>query len=190
MSDSDDDWDDLVLVYLLKRKMDLMESMSVYKLRRLYDGTSRIRKDWMPIALQKTSADMTLNYHFDWNELNQLAHAMQLPTFFITDFRDRCHRIEALCILISRLRGHRLYKLSQEFGRDETSLCRIADAIADFIHRTWGHLLEWNAFLARTVPRLPAYVAAIRAQGAPAALNVFAFIDGTFRSMLGSFLLE
>ena len=74
MSDSDDDWDDLLLVYLLKRKMDLMESMSVYKLRRLYDGTSRIRKDWMPIALQKTSADMTLNYHFDWNELNQLAH--------------------------------------------------------------------------------------------------------------------
>ena len=117
---------------------------------------------------------------------------MQLPTFFITDFRDRCHRIEALCILISRLRGHRLYKLSQEFGRDETSLSGIADAIADFIHRTWGHLLEWNAFLARTVPRLPAYVAAIRAQGAPVALNVFAFIDGTFRSMLsmlGSFLL-
>ena len=167
--------------YLLKRKMALIQSMSINKLRRLYEGTSRIRQDWMPIALQKTSADMTQNYHFDWDELDQLAQAMRLPQFVVTEWRDRCHRIEALCILISRLRGHRLYKLAQEFGRDETCVSRIADAVADFLHRTWGHLLEWNAFMARTIPRLPAYAASMIEQGAPAALNIFAFIDGTFR---------
>ena len=140
MSDSDDDWDDLVQEYLLKRKMALIQSMSINKLRRLYEGTSRIRQDWMPIALQKTSADMTQNYHFDWDELDQLAQAMRLPQFVVTEWRDRCHRIEALCILIS------LQSEMFSLKKPGALVCRIVNFTTVWTTRTGNGLRRDNWF--------------------------------------------
>ena len=190
--DVDDD-DDMEELLLLQRHMLIIEVTPLLHLRRFYDGHTRFREDWMLKVVNWTSYDFTLHYHFDWAELEQLTRALELPNIIVTDLRDRCHRIEvkcqnhflrciqALCILISRLRGHRLYKLARDFGRDETDISRIAEATAKLIHAHWEHLLGWDAFAARTVPRIDDYADALIHKGSPPALNIFGFIDGTFR---------
>jgi hypothetical protein len=71
--------------------------------------------------------------------------------------------------------------MARDFGRDETAVSRIAEATARLIHSRWSHLLEWDAFAARVLPRLDEFADALSAKGSPPVMNIFGFIDGTFR---------
>jgi hypothetical protein len=80
--------------------------MSVHRLRRLIDGTSRIRQDWMPIALQRTSASLRrLNQRCNFQHFSLLifwidAIAPKLFEFSSVDLEaaafTSCHRKSAL----------------------------------------------------------------------------------------------
>ena len=89
--DDDDDAEELLL---MQRQMLLIEVTPLLHLRRLYDGHTRFREDWMLNVVNWTSNDFSRHYHFDWMELQRLVNALQLPNIIVTDFRDRCHRID------------------------------------------------------------------------------------------------
>jgi len=98
----------------------------------------------------------------------------------ITENRLRVPIEEAFCILLRRLAyPNRLKDLERTFGRNYSSISRVANELLDIIFARWEHIVNFDQN--RLTPqKLIQFADAIFEKGAPL-MNCWGFIDGTVR---------
>jgi hypothetical protein len=88
--------------------------------------------------------------------------------------------VEGLAIVLRRLAfPARWCDLVGVFGRHESTLCRIFHEVLEELDNVWSHLLVFNP--THFNGQLQNWRAAVVDRGAPDALNIVAFLDGTLR---------
>ncbi|KAF0768048.1 hypothetical protein AaE_002817, partial [Aphanomyces astaci] len=71
-------------------------------------------------------ADALLSFRFDVAGVLELTSLLRVPNVVITEHRDRVLGVEAMCILLRRLRYPIIfYDMVAKFGRSREQLCRI-----------------------------------------------------------------
>jgi len=148
------------------------------------DSTLRMTRDDFTgeTNLEYLSTRYNFESHFrmDSDSLIELADEL-LPGFVHrTLSRDVYTNTEGLAIVIRRLVfPSRWSDLTAVFGRPPAQLCRIFHEVLAELDLTWGFLLDFNP--THFNGQLQNWAQAIAARGAPAPLNIIAFIDGTLR---------
>ena len=128
-------------------------------------------------SLEILDVDARLAYRFDVRGLKMLSLLLGIPLVVVTTDRDRVLGMEALCILLRRLRyPTTYYDMMGVFGRSREQLCRIFNHMVDFIFREWKDVIYCHKEVLRH--RISQYAEAIHRKGSPLE-NVWAFPDGT-----------
>ncbi|ETV69519.1 hypothetical protein H257_14881 [Aphanomyces astaci] len=122
-------------------------------------------------------ADAVLSFRFDVSGVLELTSLLGVPNVVITSSRDRVTGVEAMAILLKRLRYPiTFYDMLSTFGRSREQLCRIFNHMIQFVYTTWRDHIYCNKRIVRA--RIAQYARVIQAKGSPLS-NVWAFPDGT-----------
>lgn len=107
-----------------------------------------------------------------------LSLKLDIPEVFPTRAGDAVNRSDALAMLCYRLSyPGKLCRLRKEFGRSDSSVCRIVLDLADYLVEIWAHILYFNSSL--LINRHQMYCDAVRDKTEGMVTNVSLFIDGT-----------
>ncbi|ETV69613.1 hypothetical protein H257_14752 [Aphanomyces astaci] len=89
-------------------------------------------------------ADAVLSFRFDVAGVLQLTSLLGVPNVVITSSRDRVTDVEAMVILLKRLRYPiTFYDMLSTFGRSREQICRILNHMVAFVFNSWrDHLLQ------------------------------------------------
>ncbi|KAH9103027.1 hypothetical protein AeMF1_020523 [Aphanomyces euteiches] len=127
--------------------------------------------------LNMRDADSVMSFRFDVHGIVELSSLLGIPNVVITNSRDRILGVEALCILLKRLRYPTIfYDMMATFGRSRGQLCRIFNHMVNLIYMQWRSTIYCNINIIRS--RIARYASAIHNKGSPLT-NVWAFPDGT-----------
>ncbi|ETI51478.1 hypothetical protein F443_05166 [Phytophthora nicotianae P1569] len=131
-------------------------------------------------GLPSTDPAWKAKFRFEKEELLVLVDLLKLPNPFPTRQRYLVSAFEALCIFLRRMAyPARLSDLQDLFGRNETAISSISNAVLDHLYSTFHHLFQFD-HARLTEATLSTYASAIHSQGAPLHTCV-GFIDGTVR---------
>lgn len=98
----------------------------------------------------------------------------------ITENRLKVTIEDGFCMLLRRLAyPTRLKDLERIFGRDYSSISRIANDVLDLIFDRWQHIIRFD-HRRLTPEKLGEFADAVFEKGAPL-MNCWGFIDGTVR---------
>lgn len=126
-----------------------------------------------------TEDDCWNRFRFKNADLHRLIRALRIPPYFTLENRGKVAGEEAFLILLARFAYPQRYtQMREDWGREESQLCRIFRAVIRHLFEEHRHLLQDN--LDYWKPRYCKYAEAITAKGNLAATNVvMGFIDGT-----------
>jgi hypothetical protein len=78
-------------------------------------------------------ANCRLNFRFDRHGVQKLCVLLALPDVIITDARYRCHKDEALAIVLHRLNFPRRYHdMALMLGKNNSFLCQVFNHVLPF----------------------------------------------------------
>ena len=80
------------------------------------------------------------------NEIIELADVLQIPDPFITKSCFRFSSIEALALLLARLRSAGdIFDLVVHYDHPQSAISEVVHELSDYIDRRWGYLLDLDA---------------------------------------------
>ncbi|ETV94966.1 hypothetical protein H310_11607 [Aphanomyces invadans] len=105
-------------------------------------------------------ADSILSFRFNVAGVLQLTSLLGVPNAVITSCRDRVIGVEALAIMLKRLRYPiTYYDLLATFGRSREQICRIFNHMINLVYNNWKDHIYCNKRIVRS--RISAYAKAI-----------------------------
>ncbi|ETV69898.1 hypothetical protein H257_14497 [Aphanomyces astaci] len=129
------------------------------------------------LDLNMRDVDARLSFRFDMRDVLQLTTLLGVPNVVVTSSFDRLLGVEAMCVMLRRLRyPTTYYDKVATFGRSREQLCRVFNFMVTFVHAEWKEIIYCNTRIVRH--RIGQYAAAIHAKGSPLT-SVWAFPDGT-----------
>lgn len=132
----------------------------------------------LPFGEPWERADPMDQYRFDWDEINVMADALELPEVFVLDNGSVASKIQGLCVVLHRLSFPRRFTdAAAFFGRSKSVMSRIFNQVADTIYQDWKHLLLFD-HVRLTPEYLERLATTVREQGG-ALDNCWGFLDGT-----------
>ena len=134
--------------------------------------------EWGPGIEPLTSDPMS---RFTSEEILHLVRILHVPDPFITQNGSSFTAVEALSLLLLRMRSNRnLYDLVQNFDRSLAAISEVVNELLSFLEARWSHLLGLDTDGILHPNRLQSYADAIYDAGAPLD-TVWGFIDCTLR---------
>ncbi|KAH9109808.1 hypothetical protein LEN26_013933, partial [Aphanomyces euteiches] len=125
--------------------------------------------------LDMRDIDAEKSFRFKVNGVLQLTSLVGVPNVIITETRDRVVGVEAMCIVLRRLRyPTTYYDMVAVFGRSREQLCRVFNFMVDFIYGRWKQTIYCPTRLVQS--RIATYAKEIYNKGAPLR-TVWAFPD-------------
>ncbi|RQM19825.1 hypothetical protein B5M09_013020 [Aphanomyces astaci] len=110
--------------------------------------------------------DAHMSFRFDVRGVLQLSSLLGVPNVVITPNRDRVVGVEAIAILLRRLRYPiTYYDMLSMFGRCREQLCRIFNYMVAFVYQQWGDVIYCNKQTVRS--RIASYATAVSNKGSP-----------------------
>ncbi|KAF0708738.1 hypothetical protein AaE_013106 [Aphanomyces astaci] len=95
-------------------------------------------------------ADAVLSFRFDVSGVLELTSLLGVPNVVITSSRDRVTGVEAMAILLKRLRYPiTFYDMLSTFGRSREQLCRIFNHMIEFVYTSWRAHIDCNKRIVR-----------------------------------------
>ncbi|KIJ31352.1 hypothetical protein M422DRAFT_149489 [Sphaerobolus stellatus SS14] len=120
-------------------------------------------------------------FRFTQHEIRDLLDALKIPNPFITRSGSRFTDVEALCLLLARLRmAEDQFSLSTKYDRCQAGISEITNELSVWIEKKWGHLLDWDEHGLMHPDRLREYADAFNEYGVPCR-SLVALIDCTIR---------
>jgi len=91
----------------------------------------------LPFGEPWERADPMDQYRFDWDEINVMADALELPEVFVLDNGSVASKIQGLCVVLHRLSFPRRFTdAAAFFGRSKSVMSRIFNQVADTIYQS------------------------------------------------------
>ncbi|KAF7326333.1 DDE Tnp4 domain-containing protein [Mycena kentingensis (nom. inval.)] len=148
-------------------------------------GGTRITYQWLK---QLKQHECLYRFRFTADELYNLCGALDIPQPFKTQNRSIFSNIEALCILLARLRtANDEFELSMQFDRSQSAISKVVNALVQYLDERWAHLLDFDTDGVLAPQRMQEYADAVHGAGAPLD-SVWAFLDCTIRHICRPFL--
>lgn len=99
----------------------------------------------LPFGEAWQRADPMDQYRFDWDEIHEIADALQLPEVFVLDNGSITSKVQGLCVVLHRLSFPRHFTdAAALFGHSKSVMSHIFNQVADTIYQDWKHLLLFD----------------------------------------------